>query len=391
MKRFFVFILLVIFIPVWTSCGVPKTITNLPPTTLTASPSQITTPIEIPSPTEFSTPKPLLAIKVMSYNILWGAGVDRKFDENLKAKGQYSTFGRNRLPDLLSAIKEMDPDVLGIQEAAGWDKGTPSIIQKVAEDLKMNYFLAKGDANELSVVILSKFEIVESENLSLEVGNIGALRAKLITPDGQPLNLFVVHLDPHSEYTRSCEIDVLGHYLQPYLQQRTIIMGDFNTRPNLDEIGMEFVVGRSIDQVWISPSTNWSKTDWFKSFLDINNISDHNPVGAEILIFPGPSSFPTLTAIPPTPVIKPAPFISNFIINPRVLRLDNFEDACTKPKWNSDWDTEKFYDGVITIGGEEYWEAGVSRNKDFSEDQGVILRFKFEKGTEANIFLDSGD
>lgn len=136
---------------------------------------------------------------------------------------------------------------------------------------------------------------------------------------------------------------------------------------------------------------NWSKTDWFKSFLPPSNISDHRPIGAEIAIFSNPISLPTVTPIPPTPVIEPTPLIYEFITDPQVLRFDNFEDACTKSKWNSDWTTEKFSDGVIAVVGEDYWKAGISRNKDFSEGQGVVLRFKFEKGTEANIFFDSGD
>ncbi|HNE05486.1 MAG TPA: endonuclease/exonuclease/phosphatase family protein, partial [Anaerolineales bacterium] len=384
------FILSAFFLFVLTSCGVPSTITNLP----------TKTPTELPSPTVSPTPKPLLTVKVMSYNILWGAGVDREFDENLKAKGQDSQYGRDRLPELLSVIKELDPDILGIQEGAGWDRGTPSVIQKVAEELNMNYFLAKGAASELNVMILSKFKIIETENLSPEVGNVGALRVKLTTPDGQPLNVFVVHLDPFSANIRLCEINTLIQYMQPYFQQRTIVMGDFNTTPNLwdhknlKETGMTLVAieqSWQIDQIWASPSMNWSKTDWFKSFLPPKNISDHHPIGAEIAIFSNPISLPTVTPIPPTPVIKPIPLIYDFITDPQVLRFDNIEDACTKPKWNSDWTTEKFSDGVIAIVGEDYWKAGVSRNKDFSEGQGVVLRFKFEKGTEANIFFDSGD
>lgn len=388
MKRIFILSTFILF--VLTSCGAPSTITNLPTKTSTVS----------LSPTISPTPKPLLTVKVMSYNILWGAGVDREFDENLKAKGQYSVYGRDRLPELLSVIKELNPDILGIQEGAGWDRGTPSVIQKVAEELNMNYFLAKGAASELNVILLSKFKIVESENLSPEVGNVGALRVKLTTPDREPLNVFVVHFDPFSADIRLCEMNTLIQYMQPYYQQRTIAMGDFNMKPNsrghqnLKETGMELVAieqSWEIDQIWASPSINWSKTDWFESFTPPSNISDHRPIGAEISIFSNTLSLSTITPIPPTPITEPIPLVDGFITNLQVLRLDNFEDACTKPKWNSDWATEKFSDGVITVIGEEYWKAGVSRNKDFSEGEGIVLRFKFEKGTEANIFFDSGD
>jgi endonuclease/exonuclease/phosphatase family metal-dependent hydrolase len=376
----------IFFLLILVSCNIPPIATKLPAITPISSP----------------TTEPLLTVKVMSYNILWGAGVNREFDKNLSAPDfKYYQSGKSRLPELLSVIKEWDPDILGIQEGAGWDRGEPSVIEKVAKELNMNYFLAKGAASELNVMLLSKYKIVETENLSPEIGNVGALRAKLITPDGQPLNVFVVHLDNSSEDLRSCEVNTLVQYVQPYLEQRVLIMGDFNTyqgalemKPiEMEPIAMKQVAisAPGIDQIWISSSTNWSKSDWFKSFAPRDLISDHLPVGAEISIFLNQLPSTTFPPILPTPIIEPAPLVSDLIQNPRILRFDNFENTCTKSKWNSDWTTEKFSEGMIAVVGEGNWQSGVSRNKDFSEGQGVILRFMFEKGTEASLFIDNGD
>jgi endonuclease/exonuclease/phosphatase family metal-dependent hydrolase len=125
----------------------------------------------------------------MSYNILLGAGVDRQRDKQLRPQYQNS----NRFTDLIVLVKDANPDVLGLQEATDWDRGSPSVIQQVADELKMNYFLAKNP-NQMNIAILSKFQIVDAENLSADIGDNGALRATLNTPDGEHLNVFVVHL-----------------------------------------------------------------------------------------------------------------------------------------------------------------------------------------------------
>jgi len=294
------------------STPVPSTLT-FTPIPRTDTPVPTATPTELPSPTASQTPKPLLTVKVMSYNILFGAGVDREFDANLKVSGQYAQFGRNRLPELLSAIKELDPDILGIQEGAGWDRGTPPVVQKVAEELDMNYFLAKAAVNAGHLMIFSKFKIVEAENLSPEIGNVGALRVKLTTPDGQPLIVFVVHLDFSSRNHRARQINTLVQYIQSYLPQRVLIMGDFNNNhglselENLREIGMIPVYQfMGIDEIWISPNLELTTTDWLKSY-SAPNISDHSPIVAEIAVFPNTLSLPTVTPVPPTPIYEPTP------------------------------------------------------------------------------------
>lgn len=343
------------------------------------------------------TPAPLLSLKVLSYNVLYGAGVDRQFDEDLKASKQYDQYGKNRLPDLIAFIKQVNPDIVGIQEGAGWDRGTPSVVQKVAEELGMNYFLAKT-SNELNDILLSKFKITQAENISSEIGNVGALRAVLTTPDGQPLNVFIVHLDPSSQIVRMCEVNSLIQQMQPFFAQRTVLLGDMNSNSSsrefskLEQAGLQSVAVANylgIDQIWVAPGANWSTTPWFQSFQRPVDVSDHHPIGAEIKFLPMTSTIPTITPLPPTPTVAAPLVVSDSLTNIKVVRMDRFDDTCSQSKWNSSWTTEKIENGVLEVGGEEAWEGGVSRLKEFKEGQGIVLRFQFAKGTEANLFFDS--
>ena len=91
-----------------------------------------------PIPTATTTPTPLLTIKVVSYNILFGAGVERKYDDILSPEWR----NKNRLTDFLSFIDGIKPDILGVQEANGWNRGVPTVVQQAANRLEMNYYLA---------------------------------------------------------------------------------------------------------------------------------------------------------------------------------------------------------------------------------------------------------
>ena len=64
------------------------------------------------TPTMEATKAPQEIITVMTYNILNG--------------------GEERIPRILEVIKEVDPDILGIQEAKGWKTNNEAIAQEVA-------------------------------------------------------------------------------------------------------------------------------------------------------------------------------------------------------------------------------------------------------------------
>lgn len=243
------------------------------------------------------TPTPPLTIKVMSYNVLFGAGVDRQYDDLLLPELR----NKNRLPELVSFIKGAKLDILGIEEANGWNRGNPRLVEQVAEQLEMNYYLAETP-NDFHVVLLTKFEITEAKNLSGKEGDpvfetMRALRARLLMPKAQSLNIFIVHLEPFSTEIRLYQLEALIDELEPYKGQTTILMGDMNfcvDSPEytiLEKAGWQHVaLATDIDQIWISPAANWTSKPLLilgSSARDLRGFSDHLPVSAEISIYPG--------------------------------------------------------------------------------------------------------
>ena len=266
-----------------------------------------------------STPTPVapMTIKVMSYNVLFGAGVDRQYDDLLPVELR----NENRLPEFLSIINGVKPGILGIQEANGWDRGDPPVVQQVANQLHMNHYLANAP-NDFHVVLLTKFEITSVENLSGKEGDtifetMRALRATLLTPDEQSLNVFVIHLDPFSTRIRLYQVEALLNELEPYKEQTTILMGDMNFCVGwpeytiVEQAGWQHVaVATDIDQIWISPAVHWASKPLFllgNFAMDLRDASDHLPVSSEISIYPNSAGTPISTSSALADLYSPGP------------------------------------------------------------------------------------
>jgi endonuclease/exonuclease/phosphatase family metal-dependent hydrolase len=163
----------------------------------------------------------------------------------------------------------------------------------VAHELGLNYYLAPV-GNGLHLALFTKSEIVEAENLSERMGNVGALRTTLTTAEGQTWHVFVVHLDPFSADTRAAELEILTQEMAPYLQSPTLLLGDMNfycqDNPSqcpeyqvLSQAGWRLAQAGpyKIDQIWVSPALNQPIVPL--TFPNATfDVSDHLPVGAVI-------------------------------------------------------------------------------------------------------------
>jgi len=262
-------------------------------------------------PTQSPLPAaPQLTLRVMAYNIWYGAGV-------IPAASTQRGSNMNRLADLITLVKQADPDILAFEEVIGWTAGDPSIIEQFASELNMNYYLAPPQSRDSNLAIFTKYPILEAENLSDYVGNNGALRAVVQTPDGQNLNVVVVHLDPerNNQLLRSCEFDKLRRIMESYRDQPSILMGDINSLPSDAEVGYltaggwELVQSVEVDDIFVLSSQAWSAKRMCFSINASNpgcildtHISDHNPVGAILSFYDLPNPFGPPPSPTPVPV-----------------------------------------------------------------------------------------
>ena len=275
------------------------------------SPPKLNSPAQpslTPLPPKTATVAALVAreaggIRLMTYNIYLG--------------GSFNSGENEKIDLLISIVKTYNPDILGIQEANGWDQDNFAIADKVAGELGMNYVYCKNefvdegaeDGHTFDTIILTKFPIIDSEEYPEIINCLG--RAEVQLPDGQALQVFNIHV-PYGK----CQefFPKMLKVSEPYLDGPAVLMGDFNVVdpdwvaagkgygsgmdgcPELMEesdwvwLKGNFIEGK-IDQIWVSPQLGnydhipmYHRTEFLVHYSDIGAASDHRPVAADVLL-----------------------------------------------------------------------------------------------------------
>jgi endonuclease/exonuclease/phosphatase family metal-dependent hydrolase len=262
--------------------------------------------------TAVPTPSGPVTLRVVSYNVLWGGGLDRRFEQFYVGSQTANYGGRVRLPEIVEVLRGFQPDILAVEEAAGWDEGSPPVIERVAAALGLrHHFLAKNPYG-LNVALLSRFEIASAINLAPVMGTNSALAATLALPDGSSLTVIVPHLDPFTSRMRACQVDLLLEVAAQAGEGPAILLGDMNFRTTSAEAQKLAAAGwqaaaveptRGIDQVWLAPGTSWSiQPLWsdaeLAATLRPRLLSDHLPVGAALTVEAAQTSEKPRLALP---------------------------------------------------------------------------------------------
>jgi len=161
-------------------------------------------------------------LRVMTYNIHVGIGMDKKLD----------------LERIARVIKEQRPDLVGLQEVDRGVQRTQRIdeIVELAKLTRMNYdfaFNLRYQGGQYGVAILSRFPIISTDhrlyqNLR-EAERRGFIRGEMII-EGRSVNFVTTHLDYQYDDGRLFETQQLLAALKD-VKPPLIVVGDFNDSP----------------------------------------------------------------------------------------------------------------------------------------------------------------
>jgi endonuclease/exonuclease/phosphatase family metal-dependent hydrolase len=162
-------------------------------------------------------------IRVMTYNIHVGVGMDKKLD----------------LPRIAGVIKHEQPDLVGLQEVDRGVERTQRIdeIVELANLTGMDYAFAfnlKYQGGQYGVAILSRFPIRATDHRlyknTREAERRGFIRAE-VSVDGRVVSFVTTHLDYQYEDGRVFEAQQLLTGLKG-VDGPLIVVGDFNDVPD---------------------------------------------------------------------------------------------------------------------------------------------------------------
>ena len=156
-----------------------------------------------------------MQLRLMSYNIYEG--------------------GIGREDDILAIVKEVEPDVLFMQEVVHRNHA-----QEFAERLGMSFYFAESNARTRNIALFSRHPIVHGEDFHPLPLFRTLLLATIALPNAQRLNLFGVHLALIHDLWRTYEIKVILSRIRSYEEANptrfSLIAGDFNSVAKGDQV-----------------------------------------------------------------------------------------------------------------------------------------------------------
>jgi len=233
-------------------------------------------------------------LRVMTYNIHVGVGMDKKLD----------------LPRIAGVINAQHPDLVGLQEVDRGVTRTQRIdeIVELSKLTRMEYAFAFNlhyQGGQYGVGILSRFPIRATDHRlfqnTREAERRGFIRAE-VSVDGRVLNFVTTHLDYQYEDGRLFEAQQLLGALKD-VQGPLVIVGDFNDIPAgrayqlmRYQFGDAWIESRSTDEGFSYPTDKPAKridyiffraTDRVRTrraWIVYTQASDHVPVVADLEI-----------------------------------------------------------------------------------------------------------
>src|SRR5712691_8721634 len=161
-------------------------------------------------------------LRVMTYNIHVGVGMDKKLD----------------LPRIAGVINAQHPDLVGLQEVDRGVQRTQRVdeIAEIAKLTRMDYAFAfnlRYQGGQYGVAILSRFPILATDHRlyqnTREAERRGVIRAE-VSVRGRLLSFVTTHLDYQYEDGRLFEAQQLLRALKD-IRSPLIVVGDFNDIP----------------------------------------------------------------------------------------------------------------------------------------------------------------
>lgn len=251
------------------------------------------------SPARAEPAAPDRTVRVMSYNIHHGQGVDGRLD----------------LPRIAAEIRESGADVIGLQEVdRHWSERSAFVDQaaELARMLRMHVVyganldrdpLQPGEPRrQYGTAILSDAPIHEWRNTLLpRTGNLeqrGLLEA-LITVRGVPVRVFTTHLQHNSQAERIAQIAAVREIIGVPAES-VVLTGDLNARPDTPEIA---AITQGLVDAWaeagvgdgytLSAENPYARIDYVLHSADVvarsatvlSTVgSDHLPVAADLVL-----------------------------------------------------------------------------------------------------------
>ncbi len=184
-------------------------------------------------------------LKIMTYNIQ--QGFDKRGNKNLEGQ--------------LAVIREVDPDILGLQESdtARIANGNVDAVRYFADSLDMySYYGPTTTTGTFGIALLSKYPIQNPSTFFMySTGEQTATIHAEIVKDGKTYQIFVTHLGNGGPVFQVEDVLTRIQGLE-----NVIAMGDFNLRPTTEQY---ILITQTLADSWLLEGPNWKALPGFSN------------------------------------------------------------------------------------------------------------------------------
>lgn len=134
--------------------------------------------------------------------------------------------GEGRLDKIASVVNDIRPDFLGVLEAVGWGDGHQQTLRQFADKSEFAFSHFTKSNTKYDLALLARQEPQSVQEFREGFWHV-LLRVDTPLLLGEQLIIILLHLNPHKEEDRMCELEQLYHLINT--SPHTILMGDFNS------------------------------------------------------------------------------------------------------------------------------------------------------------------
>jgi len=268
--------------------------------------------------------KPDGVIRIMSYNIhYWQGPKDRDIYQNIEGRNRQHYYTGM---DIVNIIKDVDPDILCLQEVINNDIDTDwayinwTVLKNELDKMNYNtdYFCAADAYNFGNMILFKKnlnFTNISSFSRPSTKGNNRCTIHGDININGKDFTIYNTHLEVSNADDRQAFTDIIVNKLSTNPKNK-ILMGDFNstrdeypfnkitsskfvdmfTKKNLEPPSYTTWTGTEIDFIFLSEGIQSS--DILGCFVVHTPVSDHLPIFIDIKNNSNPHYDKYITLVP---------------------------------------------------------------------------------------------
>ncbi len=245
-------------------------------------------------------------MRVLTYNILEGA--------------ETSFAGHDDRFELVAqTVRESGADVVALQECTNWEKDDSRLLREFEKAVDLRGAMVITEGFPVAIMIRRDLHIISASATTQGFWH-GVLDVLTADDQGRQTRFLAAHLHPRNPAKKLAEIrSVLRHH---HLNERTVLMGDFNTLSHLDGLVPEDLAEPTFIRHSVDGELDFRVTEFLEASGFVDTFIATNPDGP-LTTIPTPGAAASDFTPARMDYIFASPMLADSVISTRLVDNQN--------------------------------------------------------------------